>query len=127
MLWGSLLQSLLALLDHDARDPEASSFPSQRKAGTRHDGGHECQQRHGRLLQEAAEDEDEDAVFSGYSAAYARLHNAAEADTSPLPGIHDLSRYLAESVAQFSKVNHSRLCRTTPSFERGLMTGKMLD
>lgn len=52
----------------------------------------------------AQEDEDEEAGAAGYSAAYARLHNAAFIEPDPFPSIQDTSKYLAESIGRFSQV-----------------------
>ena len=55
-------------------------------------------------LQVAADEEEEEAGAGGYSAAYARLHNAAFVEPDPFPSIQDTSKYLAESISRFSQV-----------------------
>ena len=55
-------------------------------------------------FQAVLEDEDEEGGGSGYSAAYARLHNAAFTDPDPFPSVQDTSKYLAESIGRFSQV-----------------------
>ena len=55
-------------------------------------------------LQASLEDEDEEGGASGYSAAYARLHNAAFNEPDPVPNVQDTSKYLAESIGRFSQV-----------------------
>lgn len=56
-------------------------------------------------MQAAGDDEDEEGGASGYSAAYARLHNAAFVEPDPFPSIQDTSKYLAESIGRFSQVH----------------------
>ena len=60
------------------------------------------------LVQAAGDEEEDEAAFSGYSAAFSKLHNAAYNEPEPLPDIMDPSRYLAESIARYSQV-----CSTT--------------
>ena len=55
-------------------------------------------------MQAALEDEDEEGGATGYSAAYARLHNAAYNEPDPFPSVQDTSKYLAESIGRFSQV-----------------------
>ena len=42
--------------------------------------------------------------YTGYSAAFAPLHNAAVSPADPLPDIPDARQYLAASLARFSQV-----------------------
>lgn len=42
--------------------------------------------------------------YTGYSAAFAQLHNAAIPQPDPLPDIPDARQYLAASLARFSQV-----------------------
>ena len=56
-------------------------------------------------LQVGGEEEDEEGAGGGYSAAYARLHNAAFIEPDPYPSVQDTSKYLAESIGRFSQVS----------------------
>ncbi len=49
-------------------------------------------------FQAALDDEDEEGGSAGYSAAYARLHNAAHTEPDPFPNVQDTSKYLAEAI-----------------------------
>lgn len=48
------------------------------------------------------DEEDLQEEYSGYSAAFAALHNAAAAPVDPLPDVADPKRYLASSLASLS-------------------------
>lgn len=64
------------------------------------------------LVQSKGEEEDDEAAYSGYAAAFAKLHNAAAPRQDPLPEIQDTGRYFAESLAQLARVSFTfLLCR----------------
>ena len=42
--------------------------------------------------------------FSGYSAAFAQLHNAARPSEDPTPDVHDPQKHLAAELARLSQV-----------------------
>lgn len=50
------------------------------------------------------EEENEEGISGGYSAAFAKLHNAALLEPEALPNVPDASRYLAESIGKYSQV-----------------------
>ena len=55
-------------------------------------------------MQAVVDEEDEEGGATGYSAAFAKLHNAALVEPEVLPNINDTSRYLAESIGRYSQV-----------------------
>ncbi len=57
------------------------------------------------VWQGAIDDEDEEGMAGSYSAAFARLHNAAFVEPEVLPNVPDTSRYLAESIGRYSQVS----------------------
>lgn len=66
-------------------------------------------------MQAALEDEDEEGGATGYSAAYARLHNAAYNEPDPFPSVQDTSKYLAESIGRFSQAHPGRVAQLVQS------------
>lgn len=54
--------------------------------------------------QNGLHEEDEEGGAAGYSAAYARLHNAAYIEPDPSPNIQDTSKYLIASIGKYSQV-----------------------
>lgn len=42
--------------------------------------------------------------FSGYSAAFAQLHNAARPSEDPTPDVHEPQKHLAGELARFAQV-----------------------
>ena len=121
-LWGQLLQALLGQLENLTAAEEVwpmsiTGFlmPTPRN--------HRALQLEQFVMTQGGEDEGDDQEFSSYSAAYARLHNAAHIDPDPLPEVMDAKRYLAESLGRMSQVGHlmhlsackdSRMCKAGP-------------
>ena len=79
-------------------------------------------------MQNTAEDEDDEAGQSGYTAAFARLHHAARAESESVPDVRDPTRYLAESVARSSQVHSMNTVSadTLPTAVIGLTCFKVL-
>ena len=59
------------------------------------------------------DEENEEGETTGYSAAFAKLHNAALVEPEVLPSINDTSRYLAESIGRYSQVLLVLYCDVT--------------
>jgi hypothetical protein len=53
------------------------------------------------------DEEDEEGIPGGYSAAFAKLHNAAFVEPEVLPNVPDASRFLAEYIGRYSQVVHT--------------------
>jgi len=79
-LWSQLLQSLLAQIEDRAQPAGA-----------------------------LVEEENEEGISGGYSAAFAKLHNAALLEPEALPNVPDASRYLAESIGKYSQAHPGRV------------------
>ena len=50
------------------------------------------------------DDDDELDEYAGYSAAFAKLHNAALREPELISGLQPPGKFLADSLAQLSKV-----------------------
>ena len=55
-------------------------------------------------MKASVDDDDELDEYAGYSAAFAKLHNAALREPELISGLQPPGKFLADSLAQLSKV-----------------------
>lgn len=95
---GRMLCEAQVLQGNDAASAALLGALAQRLAGQDANGG-----------AHSGEDDGGDEEFAGYSAAYAKLHNAARAEVDPLPDVKDAKVEVMRQLATYSGTHPGRL------------------